>query len=147
IPRPSRAARLIASLESSSHARSKSMPALVNSRLATCCVLEFGARTRSVCARNALVDLRFAHQSQLDAAGEQPIDNLARRSDLDLDDDVGVIATEAAERVGKEIDTGSRRGADVNRATVEAGQSLQLLLSGGQLRQRLTRARSEDATR
>jgi hypothetical protein len=66
------------------------------------------------------------------------MEDLARRGDLDFDDDVGVLAPEAAECVGKQVDAGGRRGSDVDRSRLETGERVQLLLPGSKGRQRLS---------
>src|SRR5206468_4321912 len=47
---------------------------------------------------NALVRTRGADERELDAAGEQPFQDLVAGGDLDVDADAGVAAAEAPER-------------------------------------------------
>ena len=49
---------------------------------------------------DSIVDLGLPDKGKLDAPGQEPLDHLPGRGDLDLDDDVRVIAPEAAERAG-----------------------------------------------
>jgi hypothetical protein len=96
---------------------------------------------------DTLVDLRLAHKRNLDASCKEPLDDLAGGCDLDLNCDIGVIATEAPERVREEIHAGGGRRPDVDRACVESGQGVKFLLACGQRGERLTRARGKDAAR
>ena len=56
-----------------------------------------------------------------------------------------MVALEAAERVRQEVDAGRRRGADVDRPGLEPGERVQLLLAGGERRERLACVRGEHA--
>ena len=52
---------------------------------------------------------------ELNAAGDQSFDDLAAGCDLDLDADVRIVGTEAAERVRQQVDAGCGRGTKVDR--------------------------------
>jgi hypothetical protein len=71
--------------------------------------------------------------------GEQALDHLVRRRDLDLDVDVRMVAPEAAERVGEQVDTRRRRGSDVDGSRLETCERAQLLLTRMQGRECFTR--------
>src|SRR6187551_3276696 len=76
---------------------------------------------------DALVDLRFANEGELHSPGEQTLDHLVRRRDLNLDVDVRMVAPEAAERVGEQVDTRRRRGSDVDGSRLETGEQASCL--------------------
>ena len=95
---------------------------------------------------DAFVCVGVAYERQLNLSGQQPLEDVAGRRDFDLDGDVRVVALEAAERVGQQVDTG-RRGADVDRSELEAGKSLQLLLASAEGLERLSRVECEDGAR
>jgi hypothetical protein len=96
---------------------------------------------------DTIVDRRLPDECKLDAAGEEALDDLAGCRDLDLDDDIGMIAAEAAERVRKKIDTGRGRRSNMNCAGVEAGKRIKFLLSRSQRGKRLACARGKHTAR
>ena len=96
---------------------------------------------------HAVINLRFADERELHAAGEQTLDHLVRRSDLDFDIDVRVVAAKAAERVRKQINTWSCRGADVDRSRLQPGKRTKLFLTRMQGRECLTGPRGEQTAR
>jgi hypothetical protein len=79
----------------------------------------------------------------VNSARKEALEDLAGRCDLDLDGDLGMIAAKTAKRVREEIDPGSRRGANVDRARVQARKRMNFLLACGQCRQGLACARGE----
>src|SRR6266508_2455018 len=104
MPRPSRAARLAASPEPSSQTPAGRTPIAWSSCSTSCRELD------------SLVSGLRADDRELDAAGQQPPENLAAGRDLDVDRDSRIVAAEAAERVGQDVDAGRSRGAEANRA-------------------------------
>ena len=75
---------------------------------------------------------------------EQPLEDLVAGRDLDLDGDAGIAAAEAAERVREQVDAGRGRGADVDRAGLQAGERAEFFLRGAQAGERLCGAGGED---
>ena len=99
------------------------------------------------CELHPVIDLRFADERKLHAAGEQALDHLVRRGDLDFDVDVRMIAAKAAEGVREQINTWGCRGADVDRSRLQPGKRTKLFLTGVQRRECLTRPCGEQASR
>ena len=151
MPSPSRAARLIASLDPSSQTPAGWAPcararprrgARARARLAheqhelgqlawvERAGLSWGGRAwrprrsrpRGTVRARSVRQRGRADERQLDAAAEQAAEDLVARGDLDLDGDAGVVAAEAAERVGQQVDAGRGRGAEMDRPGLQAGE-------------------------
>src|SRR5439155_19602755 len=84
-----------------------------------------------------LVRLRRTDQGELHASGKEATEDLAARRHLDLDGDTRVRAPEAAERVRQEVDAWSGRGAEVDRAGLQARERVEVFLCRSEARQRL----------
>src|SRR5207244_3527553 len=87
-------------------------------------VLEEGLELDPVVGRGC------ADERELDAAAEQPVEDLAAGGDLDLDRHGRIAAAEAAERVGQDVDAGGGRGAEMDRPGLEAGEGIELFFGG-----------------
>src|SRR5439155_25382212 len=96
--------------------------------------------------RDPFVGFVDADDCEFDAAGEQAAEDLAACGDLDFDVDVGVVAAEAAERVGEQVGAGGGGGAEMDRACLEAGEGAELLLACRERGKGLRRMRGEHAT-
>src|SRR5919202_2790218 len=90
-----------------------------------------------------LVGMGGADERELDAAGEQALEDFVAGGDLDLDGDAGVAAAEAAERVGEHVDAGRGRRAEVDRAGLQAGDRSEFLLCCAEAGERLGGAGGE----
>ena len=80
--------------------------------------------------QDPLVDLRGADERELDAAAEEPLEDFVAGGDLDLDRHARVASAEAAEGVGEQVHTRGGRGAQVDRAGLEAGERVEFFLGG-----------------
>ena len=178
MPSPSRAARLIASLESSSQFARRAARAAREARVRDLA----GARARLAheqgllgergrldlpsligsrpglamptisSERNGVSSIRSSTcVSPTRASWTRPASSRSIISPVEAIStstiDVRVVAPEAAERVRQEVDAGRRRGADVDRAGLEAGERVKFLLAGSQRRERLARARGKHTAR
>src|SRR5207253_329325 len=77
-----------------------------------------------------IVRMRGADECELNAAGDQPLQDLLAGRHFYLDGDARVAAAEAAERVGEQVDAGRGRGPEVDGAGLQAGDRTEFLFGG-----------------
>jgi hypothetical protein len=96
---------------------------------------------------DAVVHGGVANEREMDATGEEALDDLAGGGDFYFYEDVWVISSEAAEGAREEVDAWGGRRADVNRSGLESGERVEFFLGGGEHGEGLARVRCEDAPR
>jgi hypothetical protein len=80
---------------------------------------------------DAVVHGGVADECEVDATGEEALDDLAGGGDFHFDGDVWVITPKAPEGTREEIDARGGRCADVDCPGLESGERVEFLLGGG----------------
>ena len=96
---------------------------------------------------DAVVHACVANKREMDATGEEALDDLAGGGDFYFYEDVWVITPKAPEGAREEVDAWGCRRANVNRSGLEPGERLEFFLGGGKRGEGLARVRCKNAPR